>query len=155
VSFRSIDGVSTCGQCASLPVALTVLLTGETGMLPAMGIAAGILALLLVLLAIAAFRSAWVFTPKSVVLGAVFVALLVSPYLLNYDYAALLVPLLVLWDSLRHPSQRLGLCLVYLFPALLFAVLGRDGNLFLPLGTIALLFLANVPWTPAKLERFP
>lgn len=150
-SFRSVDGVSTCGLCASLPVALTALWTGEAGMQPAMFIAAGIFVLLLTLLAIAVFKLGWSFTTDAVILGAVFSALLASPYLLNYDYVIFLVPLFILWKHLLHPSQRAVLLLVYLFPMILFAALGRGGTLFLPLGTIALLCLTA--WSPALLKK--
>jgi len=119
--------VQTCGLCASLPVALLKLFTGQSSTLAA--VAPGlILALALAALLFWRYRRQPLDAALLVSLAAV-TTLLVDPYLLNYDYLLLLVPLIWL---VQH--ERLAV-VPYLIPWAALT-LGRDGNMLLALAGI-------------------
>lgn len=125
--YRDIPGVQTCGLCASLPVALLKLFTGQSSTLAA--VAPGlILALALAALLFWRYRRQPLDAALLVSLAAV-TTLLVDPYLLNYDYLLLLVPLIWL---VQH--ERLAV-VPYLIPWAALT-LGRDGNMLLALAGI-------------------
>jgi hypothetical protein len=55
-------------------------------------------------------------------------ALLISPYLQNYDFAFLLIPLLVVARRIAMPAERAFLVLAYTLPWVGFGLFGRIGN---------------------------
>ena len=71
--------------------------------------------------------------------------LLLDPYLLNYDYILLLIPLFWLVRK-----ERLA-ALVYFIPWAALA-LGRDGNLLLP---VAALLLLTILWKKRDILLLP
>ncbi|MGE5071871.1 MAG: hypothetical protein ACM3MF_00445, partial [Anaerolineae bacterium] len=79
--------------------------------------------------------------PNILIAAAVLTVLLASPYLLNYDFTLLLVPLAVLFGMQRSAAYRIALALIYALPFLILGLLGRQGNFILPLCALALLFL--------------
>ena len=138
--YRDLPGVETCGLCASLPVMLIRLVTGQSSLLLAAGLSAG-LALLAGWLLFARYR---IYMKEAGFLMAVaaVLTLLIDPYLLNYDYVLLLVPLF--W--LARPGRWSWLVLpVYLLPwGLLF--LGRQANAILSIaGLLTFLLLLREP----------
>ncbi len=130
LGYRALPGVSSCGLCASLSVALVRVAGGQSNTLTA-GWVSLVLLLGLGFWLGRGFRSRLgdVHCWMAVVTLA---TLLVDPYLLNYDYILLLVPLLYLLQTARRRLARLVAGLVYLMPWGTLA-LGRDGNLFYPL----------------------
>jgi len=138
LGFRDIPGVSSCGLCASLPVALVGLATGQTSIAPALWL--GVALFIASAAALGYFRRDLFRAPESVVSIAALVTLLADPYLLNYDFTLLLAPLFLL--SARIAARRVDwpwLGIAYLLPAFLLGVFGRGGNLFLPLTAMLLL----------------
>jgi hypothetical protein len=127
--YRDIPGVQTCGLCASLPVALLTMFTGYSSTLAAAGLS-------LVLLPVFAVVLFWRYrrtrspNPEVWMALAVVITLLVDPYLLNYDYILLLLPLIWL-------VRRERLVLIIYFIPWCALVLGRTtGNILLVLGGI-------------------
>lgn len=120
--YRDIPGVQTCDLCASLPVGLVNLFTGHPNTLAAAGVSLGLFLSLGLFYYLGRFRVN--FKDPGVLFSiTATLTLLLDPYLLNYDYILLLLPLL--WLA---PRTRL-VWLVYFIPwaALL---LGRSGNSF-------------------------
>jgi hypothetical protein len=122
--YRDIPGVLTCGLCASLSVALVRVFSGQSNTLAASAVSLG-LALLAGLLLFGRFRAC---LKNPAVLMAVFatLTLLIDPYLLNYDYVLLILPLLWL-------VRRNRLVLVLYFVPWAAVALGQNGNILLAL----------------------
>ena len=150
-AFGGIHGVPECTQCVSLPVLLARLLGG--GLVIAAWLA----------LTLAALTGGWLaWRWKSLLaenaaivpIGAL-VTLLVSPYLLNYDYLLLLVPLIMLAGGEHSPSEWIALGLAYILPAAALALLGPSGSAAPILSTLIVLVitirqLRTVAGTPAR-----
>jgi hypothetical protein len=138
--FHSLAGfkdVSQCHQCNSAPMALATLQGG--GLNQAVWFAAIALILL-------AGWLVWQWrllaqNPDRLISVGVLVTLLVSPYLQNYDYVLLLVPLFVLARD-AHQLDWLWVSLAYVMPFLGLGLLGTNGDFSLILSAIILLFLA-------------
>ena len=145
LGFRDIPGVSSCGLCASLPVGLVALLTGQTAIGPALPL--GVALFVILFAALILFRREIFREPESLVSASILITLLADPYLLNYDFALLLVPLFILSVSARRADWP-WLALAYLLPLLLLSLFGRAGNLFLPLAVLLLLSLQIVRTKP-------
>lgn len=138
LGFRDVPGVSSCGLCASLPVGLVALLTGQTDIGPALPL--GVALFVILFGALIRFRREMFRTPASLVAASVLVTLLADPYLLNYDFALLLVPLFIFASSVRRVDWP-WLALAYLLPSLLLGLFGRGGNLYLSIPALLLLSL--------------
>jgi hypothetical protein len=136
LGFRDMPGVSSCGLCASLPVGIVSLVTGQTNIGPALPLGAS---LFLILFGALFFLRRDIFrAPESLVAAFVLVTLLADPYLLNYDFALLLVPLFLFASSARR-ADWFWLSVAYLLPLLLLGLFGRNGSLYLPLAALLLL----------------
>lgn len=130
--YREIPGVETCGLCASLSVALVSLATGQSSTGTAAWMSLG---LLLGLSALLVWRyRAHLQDPAALMALSATLTLLIDPYLLNYDYILLLIPLV--WLMRR---EKLAV-LVYFLPWGALA-LGREGNLLLALAGLVTFFL--------------
>lgn len=138
LAFREIPGVSSCGLCASLPVTLVALLSGQSNIGPALPLGA---ALFVLLLAALFFLRRNIFRePGPLVSALTLVTLLADPYLLNYDFALLLVPLILLTASAPR-ANWFWLALAYLLPLLFIGLLGRAGSQYISLAALLLLIL--------------
>jgi hypothetical protein len=124
--FESLPGVPQCYQCAGLSVVLGNILGGGFG--PAVVAAAALLVLL----------TAWLATkwgrlnerPEWLVAAGALVTLLVSPYLLNYDYVLLLLPFAVLGAEARGLDWA-WVGLAYALPFVALSLYGTAGNISL------------------------
>ena len=140
--YRDIPGVQTCGLCASLPVALVRLATGQ-----ASTAAGAVLSILLTLLAAGLLFGRYrtdMKEPAFLMAVMCTLTLLIDPYLLNYDYILLLLPLF--WLARPVWTARLAL-LVYFVPWLIL-VIGRNGNIILSMAglvTFILILLNPIP----------
>lgn len=136
--YREIPGVQTCELCASLPVGLWRLVTGQPdtaqAALLSIVLGAGLMTALLW-----RFREK-IADPHLLMNLAVLFTLLVDPYLLNYDYVLLLLPLLALTDTIRSLPGRSVLLIAYLLPWGALA-LGRQGNPLLAVSALLILVL--------------
>lgn len=138
--YREIPGVQSCRLCASLPVGLVRLLTGQPDIRQA--------ALLSIFLSVGLLGLfAWRFRgkiaePALLICLAVVFTLLIDPYLLNYDYILLLLPLALLTRKACSLAGRVALLAAYLLPWVALA-LGRQGN---PLLAVSTLLVLAVLW---------
>lgn len=139
LGYQSEGNVSTCSECASLPVWLSRRFF-DGSLQAAAWIAVLLLAIFIVLFVLS--RSFWR-PPHFLLTAALLVTLLVSPYLYNYDFLMLLVPFAVL--SLKSSLlEKIAVLLCYLAPTLALIVYGRNGNLSLIIAAAVLLLLLSV-----------
>ena len=75
-----------------------------------------------------------------IVVGTTFVTLLASPYLLNYDFVLLLIPLIFLTGQIKTRLDWLFVGMGYFLPMLGVVFLGRQGNVMLILAAVILVF---------------
>ena len=134
VGYQGQGNVSTCSECASLPVWISRWLF-DGSLSTAVWIA--IVLLLVFIITFYFTRSLW--KPHELLLTAALLAtLLVSPYLYNYDFLMLLVPFAVLVHKSRL-VEKIIVLLCYLTPTFALILYGRDGNISLILVTVILL----------------
>ena len=69
------------------------------------------------------------------VAGATLVTLLVSPYLLNYDFVLLIVPIFILAGQAKNRLDWFLIGAAYILPWLGLGLFGRQGNVVLILST--------------------
>jgi hypothetical protein len=135
VEFRSIEAVSSCDLCASMPVILSNL-TGSGGIRLPFWLAGGLLSTFVWLLY---KQGQKVFlSPTWLVAALSLVTLLSSPYLLNYDFLLLLLPLFFLIDRAGTWWEWSLIGAVYLIPWLGLGLFGRQGNITLILSALLL-----------------
>lgn len=137
LNYQGEGNVSSCSECASLPVYLSRWFFD--GSLTK----AAILALgLFVVLGGTFFtkRSSLLKSHELLLTAALLVTLLVSPYLYNYDFILLLVPFSVLGMK-NGIGQKILVLLCYLVPTFAILLLSRDGNISLLIATILLTVL--------------
>jgi len=141
LAFRSDTGVDSCDLCASLAVSLYRLATGTSNLAPAVPIGA---VLLLACLGLWVSTRPWLWKSQPwLIAAAILTTLLASPYLLNYDYVLLLIPLTLLATRPLTRAEQALLALAYLLSWLALGVWGRDGNLAFALMTVLLLIMAH------------
>lgn len=136
--YRDIPGVQSCGLCASFSVGLMRLVTGapDTGQAALLSIFLG-----LGLAGLFAWRfRGKISSPSLLMCLAVVFTLLIDPYLLNYDYILLLVPLALLTRRVGSLAGRAALLAAYLLPWAVLAF-GREGNPLLAVSTLLVLAL--------------
>ncbi len=137
LAFRQDSGVSSCGLCASLPVVITSLVTGESSLAPAPFI--GSVIFLIVFIWWSITRRDIIKRPAWLMAVAVIITLLASPYLLNYDFVLLLLPLYFLAGQNNKIADWLFVIAAYIIPFISIGLLGRHGNLGFSLSAILLL----------------
>jgi hypothetical protein len=144
LGFKQVHGVPECTQCVSIPVVASRALGG--GLSQAAWIAL-ILASLACSWLVWRRKQVWA-TASSLVAIGVSATLLVSPYLLNYDYLLLLVPLIVLALEAHAAREWIALGIAYVIPPAALAIWGTAGNPALIISTLivaALLLWHTVP----------
>jgi alpha-1,2-mannosyltransferase len=149
--FHSLTGfrdVSQCHQCVSLPMAAAGLAGG--GLDQAIWLALAVFVLLVIWLARMWRRIAG--GGDRLIAAAVLMALLASPYLQNYDYLLLLVPLIMLastamgpdwiWLGLAYAVPSIWLALAYTVPTASLAPFVPAGNFVLVYSALILFIYA-------------
>ena len=135
--YGQIPGVQTCEICSSLPVTIAKWF-GLQGMQPAFLIAGF---LLLTFLGVFIWKKAWLESANCMVAGITLVTLLISPYLLNYDFVLLIVPIFVVAGQANKLLDWLLLGFAYCLPWLGMGLFGRQGNIVLIFSTIIIAIL--------------
>ena len=136
-SYQDIAGVQSCDLCVSLPLLLAQLV-GMQGINSAFLIA-GILMLILIISLY--WKREFIFRARNLIVLFVLITMLVSPYLLNYDYVLLLVPFAWYLSWAKGRSDWIILGLVYILPWVGLGLLGRQGNRMLLVSTVGLALL--------------
>lgn len=137
LAFRQNSGVASCELCASLPVAITSFISGESSLAPAPFIGLAIFLIIVIWWGIA--RREIIKHPVWLMAIAVIITLLASPYLLNYDFVLLLLPLYFLAGQNNNTADWLLVIAAYIIPFISIGFLGRHGNLGFSLSAILLL----------------
>lgn len=140
--FHSLTGfkdVSQCHECNSLSMELASLING--GFSQAVWFAIGLLVLLVVWLILQrkklSMEATWL------VSTAVIITLLISPYLQNYDYILLLVPLFTLAGK-AYRFDWVWLFFIYILPSVSIGILSAAGYVSLVISAlITFVFLAH------------
>ncbi len=137
--FHSLAGfkdVSQCHQCNNVAMKMAALF-GE-GFNLAVGFAVVLLALLIGWLIWQ--RHAWLLQPYLLTASTVTITLLASPYLQNYDYILLLVPIFVMASNARH-FEWAFVAGAYVLPLLGLAIFGLAGEVSLILSALIVFVL--------------
>ena len=136
LNYQSEGNVSGCSECASLPVFLSRWFF-DGSLTTAAWIA---MVLLIVFLIVFYFMQSFLRSHELLLSAVLFITLLVSPYLYNYDFLLLLVPFAVLITQ-SNLVEKIILLLCYLVPTFALLLYGRDGNISLILVSIVMLAL--------------
>jgi hypothetical protein len=139
LSYQSEGNVSSCSECASLPVWMSRWFF-DGSLTTAAWIA---MVLLIVLLIVFYFIRSFLRSHELLLSAALLITLLVSPYLYNYDFLLLLIPFAVL-ISQSNVVEKIILLLCYLVPTFALLLYGRDGNISLILVSIVMLALLYI-----------
>ena len=130
-SYRDLGHITTCSECVNISVWLSRTLSGELSLSQAGAIGGVILIVLLVVLFLN--RKALIQAPSLLLVSALMVTILASPYLYNYDFLLLLVPFTLLLNS---TLERIGTALCYFGSTFALMLFGRDGNNILLLASV-------------------
>ncbi len=132
LSYQGEGNVSSCSECASLPVFLSRWFFDGS-----LAKAVMIAAVLLIVLGGLFFtkRNSLMRSHELSLTSALLVTLLVSPYLYNYDFILLLVPFAVLGNR-GGIAQKIFVIGCYLVPTIVILSFGRAGNISLLIVTI-------------------
>ncbi len=131
LNYQNEGNVTTCSECASLPVWLSRWFFSGS-LAHAMWIA---LALLFLLGVLFYFVRSSLQSHELLLSVAILITLLASPYLYNYDFLLLLIPFVVLVNK-SNLVQRIIVLICYLAPTLAIILYGRDGNISLLFATL-------------------
>jgi hypothetical protein len=139
LSYQGEGNVSTCSECASLPVWLSRWFL-DGSLTSAIWIALGLLFVFLLVLASLRLFLNW---PELLVNATLLVTLLVSPYLYNYDFLLLLIPFAFLIRQ-GHLIEKMIVAVCYLVPTVALLIYGREGNIVLMLVSIVMIIFLSV-----------
>jgi len=134
-NYQNEGNVTSCSECASLPILLSRWFFD--GSLTQAIIIAVVLLLVFVLL-LFLFRSELLKSPALFLTFSLLITLIVSPYLYNYDFMLLLIPLMLLINTKKVFINKILIILCYIGPTFAIALLGREGNPSLILATFLL-----------------
>lgn len=143
LGYRTLGHITTCSECASLSIWLTQWLTGQLSLSLALRMGLLLFALLAGLLFV--IRPPLWRNHPLFLNAALIITLSASPYLYNYDYVMLLIPMLWLAGEKIKPLEGLILGAVIILPLFAILLYGRDGNYSfgLTLLTTAALLIAS------------
>lgn len=148
-TWQTANYIQTCTYCSS-PANLIMRFIGtEAGML-----SSSLPSLLLFLLAASLvwLRRKSVFSDleKTIAVAAVLTAV-VLPYMVNYDYVILLIPLTIAFLRYQNRQQRIFIAFLYILPWI-GIVIGRASSVYITLTGVALFvfFLFTTPTAESK-----
>jgi glycosyl transferase family 87 len=136
-NYGQSQNASLCVKCANLPVLLSRWIFAGSLSKAAL-IALALFAVLVVLFFWV--RSSLMKDPILLLNVTLIVTLIISPYLFNYDFIMLLIPIAVLWCE-SNLTQKIILGACYFVPTLALGILGRAGNITLLIATLIIAVL--------------
>jgi hypothetical protein len=139
VGFRSDSDVSSCGLCAGLPSLIALQMGAQRGL--AVALVIGITVFVAIGLLWALRRREIIQEPERLMAVSSLIVLLASPYLLNYDFLLLLVPLALLAGEKRGLTGWTLIGILYVAPFLAVGLLGRQGNFIFAICALVLMGL--------------
>jgi hypothetical protein len=145
INYSGLKHITSCSECASTPIWVSKWSGGNSGLSQS-----GLIAVVLLIMTTSVLLLIRPFIWKShnfFITAAIFVTLIASPYLYNYDYVLLIVPFVILLDQIKSGLMKIVLGLCYFVPYFALGFYGRDGNISLILITLVLFGLF---WIKAK-----
>jgi len=134
VSYTTIPGVANRDLTASFSALLVKMALGYGS-----AFWATCLSVVLIAVMLALFWRFKVFANiETLVVGCALMTLLGDPYMFNYDYVLMLLPLAYLFGHAKSLFPRLLIGAAYLLPWLSLSGLGRDANIFYAVAAILL-----------------
>lgn len=143
-SYTTVPGVANRDLSASFSALLVKMVLGYGS-----GFWATCLSIVLITIILALFWRFKIFKNiETLVAGCALLTLLGDPYMFNYDYILMIVPLVYLAGQVKTIFQRLILVAAYLLPWISL-VLERNANIFYAIAAISLLviLLHRIPLT--------
>ncbi|HND48657.1 MAG TPA: glycosyltransferase family 87 protein [Anaerolineales bacterium] len=137
-SLTRFRGIVECDSCASLPVLLMHLATGEDTL--ELGFLIGVITYPLLFLIVYLVRRDIFHSPDLLISIAVPIVLMSYPYLFSYDYVLFLIPLLILFGTVSRIDWFWVLPL-YFLPTVLTFIFVRDVSRYLPLLALSVFVL--------------
>jgi len=139
LGYRELGHITSCSECINISIRLARTLSGESSLSQA-GTIAGILltslSVILYPLRAKLFRS-----PSMLIVSALMITLLASPYLYNYDFVLLLIPFALLMNT---NLERIVIGICYVTTAIVLFRFGRAGNDILLLVSIVISILLYI-----------
>jgi hypothetical protein len=136
-NYGQSENAALCVKCANLPVSFSRwLFDGSLSK-------AALIALVLLIALIGLFflvRSALLKDSDLLLNATLITTLIISPYLFNYDFILLLIPIAILLRE-SNSTQKMILGICYLAPTLALGWYGRAGNITLLIVTLILAVL--------------
>jgi hypothetical protein len=136
LAYSNISGVASLAISAGFSAMLIKLITGQGSAIWSTWLSLTIAIILLVVYwRFKVFHQLEMLIPSCVLL-----TLLADPYLLNYDYVLLLLPLVFLLKKIKSTSGRIILVVLYCVPWLSLLI-ERTADIFYALSALVMLFL--------------
>jgi len=140
-NYGSGSDASLCVKCASLPVWLSRWVFDGSLTTAALIALAVLIALFVLFFPV---RTSFLKHPDLLLNSALLATLLASPYLCNYDFIFLLMPIAVLATGKSRLIEKILVIVCYLAPTFAIALYDRAGNISLLIVTIILTALVLV-----------
>jgi hypothetical protein len=134
LAYSNISGVASLGISAGFSAMLIKLITGQGSAVWSTWLSVAIAAMLLVIY----WRFKVFHQIETLIPGCVLLTLLGDPYLLNYDYVLLLLPLIFLLQKIKSTSGRIILAVLYCIPWLSLLI-ERTADIFYAISALILL----------------
>ena len=154
LGYRNLGHITTCSECANLSIWLAKWITGELSLLVASQIA--VVILIIFLIVFARIRPPLWKSPILLVNSILFITLIASPYLYNYNYLLLLIPIFWLAGKNLKLIEWVILFMASIAPAFSLGLFGRNGNIAFLASTlvIALMFIKQVRLDTAPYKKY-
>lgn len=136
ISYTTIPGVANRDLSASFSALLVQMLLGYGSAFWATWLSLLLIAIMLVLF----WRFKLFKNPETLIIGCVLLTLLGDPYMFNYDYVLMLLPLIYLFRQTKSLWYRIIISIAYLVPWLSL-MLERKANILYAISAISLLFI--------------
>jgi hypothetical protein len=134
ISYTTVKGVANRDLTASFSALLVKMVLGYGSAVWATWLSVVLIAVMLVLF----WRFKVFATLETLMVGCALMTLLGDPYMFNYDYVLMILPLAYLAGHAKSLFQRLIVGVAYLLPWLSLSGLERDANIFYAVAAIFL-----------------
>ena len=139
LNYRKLGHINTCSECVSIAIWLTRLTTGQSSLVLASEISGVLLGGILIALAL--IRPPLWESPNLFLAASLLATFIASPYLYNYDFSLLIVPIFLLAERASSRFEWFWLAASYFFPEIAFLLYGRQGNYSLIFSVLVLALL--------------
>ena len=142
VTYQTGADIAGCVACDSLPSWLATHFIYNPTLSQMTWIGAGLFIVLVLLFG--SIGSRLLKSPDYLLNVSILIVLLANPHLYNYDFIILLIPFALLAEESRSWFERIFLVILYLFPFIAIAIIGRIADPSLLLVTLMLALLVFI-----------